>query len=384
MRHPWEARLRRWVEAGLLDPQAAERIRAYESAASAEHKFGWPVRIALAFGGLLIAAGVLLFVAAHWDRISPAARFSLVLLLVAVFHAGGALVAERFAALATVLHAVGTASLGAGIYLGGQIFHLEEHWPGALLLWSVGAAVAWWLLRDHAQMLFTALLVPIWLVGEWIVAAGHNRHPDLILPTGIILLSITYLGARRAGNHPGERVLTLLGGGVLVPGVLFAIFEGWEFGSSPDRLSAGLRAAGWTVAIGLPLALAWVLRRGGAWVNVLWAVWALVLGFLALELGYNAPNPVRMVWSELGIYAWCALGAVGMTAWGWYEARRERIDLGAAGFALTVVIFYFSNVMDKMGRATSLIGLGALFLIGGWLLERTRRRLVAGVKERSA
>jgi len=43
------------------------------------------------------------------------------------------------------------------------------------------------------------------------------------------------------------------------------------------------------------------------------------------------------------------------------------------------VIFYFSNVMDKLGRAASLIGLGVLFLLGGWALERMRRKLVAHV-----
>jgi uncharacterized membrane protein len=61
------------------------------------------------------------------------------------------------------------------------------------------------------------------------------------------------------------------------------------------------------------------------------------------------------------------------------ERRRERINLGVAGFALTVVIFYFSNVMDKLGRSMSLIGLGVLFLFGGWGLERARRQLVARI-----
>jgi uncharacterized membrane protein len=89
----------------------------------------------------------------------------------------------------------------------------------------------------------------------------------------------------------------------------------------------------------------------------------------ATALGY--------VWRELGPYAVCLLGAVGLIAWGLQEARKERINLGVAGFALTLLFFYFANVMDKLGRSLSLIGLGLLFLLGGWLLERTRRRLVA-------
>jgi uncharacterized membrane protein len=79
----------------------------------------------------------------------------------------------------------------------------------------------------------------------------------------------------------------------------------------------------------------------------------------------------------LGPYGLCALGAVGLIAWGLNEGRKERINLGVAGFALTVLVFYSSTVMDKLGRSASLIGLGLLFLLGGWAMEKTRRRLVA-------
>ena len=54
----------------------------------------------------------------------------------------------------------------------------------------------------------------------------------------------------------------------------------------------------------------------------------------------------------------------------------ERVNVGAVIFAATVLAFYFSQVMDKLGRSVSLIGLGVLFLIGGWALERVRRQLV--------
>jgi len=49
------------------------------------------------------------------------------------------------------------------------------------------------------------------------------------------------------------------------------------------------------------------------------------------------------------------------------------------GFAITVLCFYFSNVMDKLGRSTSLIVLGVVFLAGAWYWEKLRRKLVARV-----
>jgi len=83
---------------------------------------------------------------------------------------------------------------------------------------------------------------------------------------------------------------------------------------------------------------------------------------------------------NVGVYAWYAIGSFGLAAWGIREARAERVNLGITGFALTVLAFYFSSVMDKLGRSASLIGIGVLFLGGGWLLERTRRRLIANLR----
>ncbi|HSE88969.1 MAG TPA: hypothetical protein VLJ79_22320 [Candidatus Binatia bacterium] len=134
------------------------------------------------------------------------------------------------------------------------------------------------------------------------------------------------------------------------------------------------------VALSLPLALAWVLRRGASWMNLVGALWVVALGTTSLP---SQPNEtlLRYVWRELGPYTMSALGSIGLIAWGLKETRKERINLGVAGFALTVLFFYFSNVMDKLGRSASLIGLGLLFLLGGWFLEKMRRRLVARLEK---
>jgi len=54
------------------------------------------------------------------------------------------------------------------------------------------------------------------------------------------------------------------------------------------------------------------------------------------------------------------------------------------GFGATVTWFYFSNIFDKFGRSLRLIGLGVLFLAGGWALEKTRRGLLAHIAQTSA
>lgn len=373
--------LDRWVGAGLLDEAAATRIRDFELREAPQQGMRWPAILALAFGGILLGAGVLLFVSAHWDELSPAGRFMLVLMMVALFHVGGALSAPRFAALATVLHAVGTTALGAGIFLSGQIFNLQEHWPGGVMLWALGAAAGWWLLRDWTQAALLALLAPAWLIGEWEVAADRMHDSWSLLAQGMTLLALTYLSARMQEREaPGRRALAWIGGLALLPVTIMTCVNDYGEASLP-HLRSGLRIASWCVGILAPLALAWLLRGRAAWMNGVAAIWVIGLAALArMTPHYNEPKRPGV---ELGLYAWAALGAIGLVLWGLRESRRERINLGVAGFALTVAFFYFSSVIDKLGRSASLISLGALFILGGWGLERARRRLIARL-ERSA
>jgi uncharacterized membrane protein len=363
----WESSLRRWVEAGLLDGEAAERIRGWESGRPEQPALRWPAWLALGLGGLLLGAGILLFVAAHWDALGPAQRFLLVLAVVPALHLAAAALVDRSPALSATLHACGTIALGGGIFLSGQIFNLQEHWPGGLLLWAIGAGAGWALLRQWPQGAIGALLVPAWLAGEWIVATDGHRGGG-VLATFLLLSALAYLNATPgAGHSPLRRALVWLGGLAVLPaGFMFVMLA-----NSPSRadaaLPAGLAIVGWAAAVGLPAA-AWIRLGARDLVPLVAAVvWVLAGTMLA---AYRGVAP----------YLWCAVLAVGLIAWGVRRGRTERINLGIAGFALTVLVFYFSDVMDKLGRSASLIGLGLLFLGGGYLLERTRRALVAGVR----
>ena len=377
----WESYLERWIRSGLIDPVTAERIRAYEEEQEKTQGLRWPVLMAISLGGVLLGAGVLLFVAAHWDTLSLDMRFSLVLLLVALFHVAGAFTAERFSVLSTTLHAIGTICLGAGIFLAGQIFNLQEHWPGGVMLWTIGAWVAFALLRDWPQAVLVALLTPAWLCSEWMEATRGWIGSDKILAAGLLLLAITYVTALLPEKAtPVRTALMWIGGLALIPCALLVIASE-TFGyrhqfSSPERY----RVLGWLAALSLPLIVAWWLRRSAWWMNGIAALWVVALVTTSMS---SQPNEslLRYAWRQLGPYGMCALGSIGLIAWGLKEARKERINLGMAGFALTVLFFYFSAVMDKLGRSASLIGLGLLFLLGGWLLEKTRRRLVARLEK---
>jgi uncharacterized membrane protein len=369
MADSWQSAVDRWFSAGVIDASTAARVREFESKRQEPSKLRWPILITIAFGAIMLAAGVLLFVSAHWDDLSPTGRFSLVLLLVAIFHVAGAIFADRFPALSTAMHGVGTAALGAGIFLSAQIFNLQEHWPGGIMLWALGAWIAWGLKRDWVQGALVAILTPAWLASEWIDATNYMNRSNEIVAQGLLLLALTYLSVfTTEDREPIRRALAWIGGIALIPSAIIAVPETWF---SNGRIPHDTQFLGRALGIVLPLLLAYWIRRRAAWMNVVAAAW---IGVLAFVPPYAKIRP----------YAWAAVASLGLIAWGLHEARRERINLGILSFGLTVLIFYFSNVMDKLGRSASLMGLGLLFLILAWGLERTRRSLVRRVKAGTA
>lgn len=361
-----ERDLNRWVSAALIDSGTAERIRAFEAQNEDDGGLRWPVIIAVAFGAVLLGAGVLQFVSAHWDQLSPAARMALVVALVAIFHLAGAFAAIRFDSLSIAFHTIGTVALGAGIALTGQIFNLNVHWPAAILLWASGALLAYGLLRHWTQAALAAILIPYWLSGEWWFAMddlGVNYSAPMVV--GLFLLALAYLTARAStADNALRQALSWIGGFALLPLGLALFLESWHYHPSWEY-----QIVGWSVALIVPLTLSYLLRGASAVYLIAWAAWALVVFWINSTYASD----------RLLTYPWFALGAIGLIAWGVREQRIERINLGMAGFALVLLGFYFSTVMDKLGRSASLIGLGILFLAGGWILERTRRRLVSRI-----
>ena len=77
MSESWQSALDRWSSAGLVDAATSARIRDFEASQDQPKHLRWPILIAIGFGALMLAAGVLLFVSAHWDDLSPSARLVL-------------------------------------------------------------------------------------------------------------------------------------------------------------------------------------------------------------------------------------------------------------------------------------------------------------------
>jgi uncharacterized membrane protein len=366
-----EKDLERWVDAGLIDSAIAQRILQFEKD-TGRGRLAWPAKLAVGFGVLMLCAGILLFVAAHWDELSPGQRFSLVLGMVAVFHVTAAFLGSKVPAIGVALHLAGTVALGSGIFLAGQIFNLEEHWPGGVMLWALGAVLAWVILRQWPQALLAALLIPAWLGGEWSVATDSYTGAWNIAAQGFLLLSILYFSVpTKESNRPLRLGLVWAGCLFLIPFICDVMFTAehrsywsWRHGQLP----AHLVALGYAGAYLPVLALAAVIRRKESLPIFISAAWVYTLSILS-----RVDRPEQSPW----IYLWVAFGACGLCYWGVRASRRLFINYGTAIFALDVIFFYFSDVLDKLGRSMGLILMGVLFLAGGWVLNRLRTDLIA-------
>jgi uncharacterized membrane protein len=373
----YEESLARWQGAGVLDAETATRIRTWEETQQKPSGLRWQVLLALICGALLLTAGTLLFVAAHWDQLSSLWRFVLVMAILTAIHLSAIIVREQFDRLATVLHGVGTAAAGAAIALVGQIFNMQEHWPAAILLWALCAVAGWWLLHDQVQQILALLLIPMWLFSEWDYHYDKFHGAEVYTFRMLAVWATLYLTVFLHGRHKLIMGVLFAAGALWLVIALCALSYGWGgYTSIPSLVPALGRSWAWLLIVALPMMFAGVThRRAIAPVMVVSAV-VTAMPFLTTtvkEYGY--------VHSAPGIFSYLLGAAVTifLAWWGVQLASKLLINYGIVCFGLVVMWFYFSDLMSKMDRSLGLMVLGVVFFLGGWLLEKMRRRLVRSI-----
>jgi uncharacterized membrane protein len=379
--------LNRWQTAGVLDAEAAGRIRAFESEQTRPAGLRWQGMVALTLGAILLACGVVLFVSAHWDELGPGARYALVMGMVAVFHLGGAWARKDYRGLSTALHAVGTISTGAAIALVGQIFNIQAHWPAAILLWAVAALAGWVLLQDEAQQTLTLLLFPAWILSEFSFYAEGHIGETVYIGRFLVVWAVLYLTLFLGSKHKAAQGILFAASAIAaVTGIVF-LAGGWSSWGEQTYLSFGTRVWGWAIIAVLPLCFSVVRLRkssvpvGAAIIFSLalpWCqrVWTESYNYGVYHQTYTRNEP------NLAAHALVAAFCVFLVWWGVRHDSRALVNLGIVGFAIAVGWFYFSDIYGAVSRSLALIGLGVLFLAGGWALEKMRRGLLAGMDQK--
>ena len=183
-RHWLRQELPLWQQEGLIDANQAEALaRRYRLDELGEGGF-WRHLISAA-GAILIGLGVILLFAYNWEAMGKYWKLTVIFLALLLAHGGGLLLLERNRLLSEGLFAVGSMLMGAGIFLVGQIYHLQSHYPDALLLWSLGVLALAWALPSRIQAWMALILILVWHFSELVDFNLPNEW--VLLPLGLLL-----------------------------------------------------------------------------------------------------------------------------------------------------------------------------------------------------
>lgn len=163
--HAWlHKEIGQWLREGLIDDVLADVLRRrYPSTGS-----NWGRFVLSGIGAVLFGMGVILIFAYNWEEMHKFTKLGVVFAALLGTHlaAIGVRAGGGPAFTSEGLHALGTMLFGAGIWLVAQIYHIEEHFPNAFLVWSIGALLLAWALPSLMQALMACALILIWQMLE--------------------------------------------------------------------------------------------------------------------------------------------------------------------------------------------------------------------------
>ena len=384
------ADIQRLRDAGLISEEQRQSIVAHFGL---KEEGGKLLAILSMFGAVLIAAGLTLLIAAHWNEISRGVKITCGLMLMLGAHGLGWWLREvhgKYRKSGEALQLLGSCLFLANIALLGQIYNIVSRPPNALLAWWLGIAALPWLLRSKAQHVLLLVAFGIWVGFEanasdsWLYVASE-RQLFIYAALGLVYLGFGWV--LRGGSYaefaaPAEA----LG---LMAFLLFNFPLTWKhfFAGSPPQNGEMALPAG----LGLGLILAAAGARNLTTLNHQWRwTWfgALAgMSVLMMSVWFGAwtmvPSGARY-WQESWSYAPAVLGyavfCLLQIQVGIHERSSFLVNAGIIFIALDIVAAYF-DLFGSMTRTGLMFIIGGAFMIGfGIYLEKQRRALMRRIR----
>ena len=388
------AHLRAWEAAEIISAEQAAAIRQLEVAYAepAENAFRYRRIIAIvsAFGGILLAAGLVLLVGSNWAEISRLAKVGIAILTVVGFEALGYWIRYHtpYRRIGGTFLFVGAAAYGAAIMLVAQAYHYPVDDPNLLLLWFAPVLPLAYVVRSP-MIAALGILVGYGALGyraaDWFErapsSAGEFGWQVLYLAVGAAVAAVGYLHYRFGDSFQSMGRPYQWIGSLTALVFLYAMsFEAWYDGGSSGWLD-GLPSEVWFVlaaSLVVTVGSAIVLlqratretRAAAAGIGVAAGVaYAMILILLAQSTG--AATAPHLVTNLLLIGAQIGFVAVGIVT-----KQPSLVNVSLVFFGLTVVTRYIEASAGMLATGVSMMLGGALIIGLAWGLERFRRNLI--------
>lgn len=411
-------RLRRevedWQKEGLLHPDQAQAILARYGLVPGEtprtlHRSRM-VSVLAVLGVILVGVGVILLIGANWQYMSNLPRLViLILATVGCYHAGYVMAyrSQKYPKVGAALLLLGSMLWGASIFLVRQMYHLggEGGEVRAVFYWFIGVLPLAYILLSPLHMALSLVVGSIWL--SMIVGTesfgGFRAYLIIALPLGIALYGLSRLHSKWSAGRQLETPYRWFGLAYAF-GALYAFsFRGYWGVRHLDYCEMYAARGGYWIALAAILAagLATILvlliteaRRDKVSVYESLALLFLFLvsiGTIALEYSWSgtaAPDSMHQPQFSLLTMALFNLflfaAAIALIALGWLRNQPGLANLGIFVFYLQVLTRYFDLLGNMLSGGLMFVGAGLLLVLGGVLLERSRRRLLHAMAQRGA
>jgi len=362
-----------WLEAGLIDPATALRIREYE--ADRSRPLGlWSL---IGLGALAIGLGIVSLVAANWDEIPGMVRLSVHALLIAGVSGGIYLLQPRNGFLGLYLKDVLLFILAV---LGATFFgHLGQVYQTSSPLWQ---PMAMWLLLFSPLLLLTGrgwLISLLWIVAllgtgiaHWEWYAQQAGGPSAIylafvtsLPIFALLAGIV-LGSRSERDSFWTQVaqfaLASFVSGVSLKLIADGLSRGGAFGTEGNAGEiAAIHLGLWSVAA----LLAYRLNRTATGISIAAILIAAALTSLVSSIAQSTEPLASAI---LFIAFWAAIGWSAI-----YSEWRNVFQVVVAIIALRLIILSFELASDLLSSGLGLILAGMITIVIAILAYRFSR-----------
>jgi uncharacterized membrane protein len=345
--------LKRWREAGWIAADGEAAIRRDLVSHSSKLDLAGVLGI---LGAVLIGFGAMSFVAAHWAEMPRLFRLALIFGgLFSCYGIAGVLFQRNHPIFAHAAILAGVAMFGAGIMLIAQMFHIEGHPPGAVLVWALGALAAGALLKSNPALALAMVLMGVWsgwetsdsygqvhwsfLLGWAAVTAAiawQRWVPGLHLAAIALSIWIVTLGYSLFAGH-GHGVVVGIGLLIAAAGVAAPIFD--------PKLEAWSTPA---IAYGMAIAFA---------------------GLFALQFIEEMPLDYFILLAILALAL--VVGGIGL---GLKMGSASLLWLGYAGFSIEVLGIYFKTVGTLLGSSLFFLSAGILVILLALIAYRLHAR----------
>jgi uncharacterized membrane protein len=178
--------LNQWLDEGIVNPFQADLIRGkYRLRNLAQESRTLLVKTIFFFGAVLIASGIIAFVAAHWEVIPKYVKLGLLTgVMVAADGSGFYLwrVKGSSPQLGQALILLGSLVFGVAIALAVQMFHLPPDYPAGFLIWAIGTTFMAYAVSSAPHLILAVIASLIWF--------GQNRFEQPFGLAQLLFLSL--------------------------------------------------------------------------------------------------------------------------------------------------------------------------------------------------